>query len=117
VLAFLDRCRADGALVGGLAASTKFNTVLQYYGLGPEHIAAISERNADKVGRTTVTGIPIVSEEAFRELRPDYAVIGAWQFRESIMRRETALLEAGTRFVTFTPALRVWGRDTLAEAA
>ena len=117
VVGFLERCQRRGVLVGGLAASTKFNTVLQYYGLGPEHITAIAERNPDKVGRVTVTGIPIVSEEDFRALAPEYAVIGAWQFRESIMQREAGLRDGGTRFVTCIPSMRIWNASREKTAA
>src|SRR5262245_3332950 len=70
VRVLLERLRAEGRSVYGMAASTKFNTLSQVYGIGPDLIEAIGERSPAKVGKYTVTGIPIVSEEPARS-RPD----------------------------------------------
>jgi len=54
----------EGKKVYWFGASTKSNTLLQYYGLSPSEITAIAEINPKKFGLYTVgTGIPIVSEE------------------------------------------------------
>lgn len=106
-LALLTGLRARGNTIGALGASTKFNTVLAYCGIGPELITCVGERSPEKVGRTTVTGIPIVSEEDARDFRPDYFVIGPWHFLGSITKREAAYLEAGGHFIVLFPYPRI----------
>lgn len=43
-------------------ASTKGNTILQTYGIGPDQIVAAIDKDPGKHGRFTLTGIPIVDE-------------------------------------------------------
>lgn len=74
-------------------ASTKGNTLLQYCGIGPESIRQAWERSPEKVGRQTITGIPIVSEETGRADPPAVLLAAIWQFRESILQREATYLE------------------------
>jgi hypothetical protein len=96
-----------GKTVYGIAASTKFNTYSQYVGIGPDLITAIGERSPHKWGKTTVTGIPIVSEDEMRAAQPDYLFTGAWQFADAFAEREAALLDRGTKLIAPLPALRV----------
>lgn len=106
----LTTLKAAGARVYGYAASTKCNTLLQYYGIGPDLITAFAERSPQKWGRTTATGIPIVSEDEMRAARPDYLFVGAWQFLEAFRARERDLLATGTKMIVPLPELRVWGQ-------
>ena len=109
IVALLRDLKADGQRVYGMAASTKFNTLSQVYGIGPDLIEAIGDRSPAKVGKYTVTGIPIVSEEEMRAARPDYLFVCAWGFADAFLERERALLEQGTRFIVPLPRLRVVG--------
>ena len=57
---------AEGEKVYVYGASTKGNTVLQYFGLDQTLITAAAERNPDKWGRVTVgSNIPIFSTARF----------------------------------------------------
>lgn len=111
----LRRLKAEGKRVCGIAASTKFNTLSQFYGIGPDLIESISERSPEKVGKTTVTGIPIVSEDEMRAARPDYLFTGAWQFAEAFAERERSLLEQGTKLIIPLPTLRIVGGGVVAD--
>lgn len=96
-----DRIRAavaDG-VVDLYGASTKGNTLLQFCGLGPNEIRQAWERSPEKWGRHTITGIPIVSEEAGRANPPDALFVGIWQFKDAIIKREAAYLHAGGRLI------------------
>jgi len=89
-------------------ASTKGNTLLQFYGLDHTLIEAAAERNPEKWGcRTPGTEIPIISEAESRELRPDYYFVLPWHFRDEFLRREETFLASGGRFVFPLPALEV----------
>jgi len=85
-------------------ASTKGNTLLQYFGLDRNVIQAAAERNPDKWGKVTVgTRIPIVSEEEARARRPDYFLVLPWHFIEEFQARELAYLREGGRFIVPMP--------------
>lgn len=101
-----------GQKVYGYGASTKGNTMLQYYGIGSDLVPAIADRNPDKWGKRTVTGIPIISEEQMREERPDYLLVLPFHFLGSFMARERAFLERGGRFIVPLPQLRTVGVES-----
>ena len=94
----------QGKKVFVYGASTKGNTVLQYFNLDGTLIAAAAERNADKWGRVTVgTHIPIVSEADARATKPDYFLVLPWHFLEEFMAREHDYLYSGGRFIVPFP--------------
>ena len=108
VLAFLADARRRGKLVHGYGASTKGNTLLQFFGITPGLLPAIAERNNEKFGcRTPGTGIPIISEEQSRALQPDYYFVLPWHFREAFLKRESEFLQRGGRFVFPLPTLDI----------
>ena len=85
-------------------ASTKGNTMLQYFGLDHSLIGAAAEKNPDKWGKVTVgTRIPIVSEEEARAARPDYFLVLPWHFVEEFKAREKDYLSSTGRFIVPLP--------------
>ncbi|HSV68216.1 MAG TPA: class I SAM-dependent methyltransferase [Mycobacteriales bacterium] len=87
---------ANGKVFHVYGASTKGNTILQYFGLDHRHFQLAADRNSDKWGlRTVLTNIPIVSEEVSRAARPDYYFVLPWHFRETFLTREQAFLGSG----------------------
>jgi NDP-4-keto-2,6-dideoxyhexose 3-C-methyltransferase len=103
----LTRDWPNGGPIYGLGASTKWNTLQQMWGIGPDLVSAIADRNPEKHGRFTVNGTPIISEERMREERPPTLLCCSWQFSDAFARRERTLLERGTRLVVPLPTLRV----------
>jgi NDP-4-keto-2,6-dideoxyhexose 3-C-methyltransferase len=104
VVGFVKSQVAKGKKVYVYGASTKGNTLLQYFGLDHTVITAAAERNADKWGKMTVgTHIPIVSEEAARAARPDYFLVLPWHFLEEFRQREKAYLLSGGKFIVPMP--------------
>jgi len=89
----------EGGTVSAYGASTKGNTLLQVLTLGPQEIACVADRSPEKHGRLTVTGIPIVSEEAWRQLVTPVTLVPIWQFRAGVIQRERAYLEKGGQFL------------------
>lgn len=98
-----------GKKVIGYGASTKGNTLLQYYGIDSSLISCIAERSVDKIGLYTVgTGIPIVSEDEVRKMKPDYLFVLPWQFINFMLKREKLLIESGSKFVVPLPELKIF---------
>jgi hypothetical protein len=104
VVSFIKEQVRRGKTVYVYGASTKGNTLLQYFGLDSSLITAAAERNPDKWGRLTVgTYIPIISEEEARLAKPDYFLVLPWHFIEEFKRREMEFLLSGGRFILPAP--------------
>ena len=97
--------------VYGYGASTKGNTLLQYFGLDHTVIHAIADRNPAKWGlRTVGTNIPIVSEDEARAQNPSHFFVLPWHFMREFEEREADFLNAGGKFIVPLPRFRVVGR-------
>jgi hypothetical protein len=104
VTEFVHRQVAAGRTVFVYGASTKGNTLLQYFGLDHTVIAAAAERNPQKWGKVTVgTRIPIISEEEARARKPDFFLMLPWHFLPEFQARERDYLRAGGRFIVPMP--------------
>ncbi len=89
-------------------ASTKGNTLLQFYGLTNKHIKSAAERNPDKWGLKTVgSGIPIVSEVEVRAQKPDYMLMLPWHFLKEFIDREQEYLKSGGHFIIPLPEFKI----------
>ena len=105
---FIRQMVAAGKSVWVYGASTKGNVILQWYGLDSSLITAAADRSPEKHGKYTVgTNIPIVSEEAFREAKPDFALVLPYAFREEFIAREREWREGGGRFIFPLPEFEV----------
>ena len=112
---FIKDAVARGKRVYGFGASTKGNTILQYFGLGPELVTAISDKSEEKWGKYTIgTMIPIVSEEEAHAMKPDYFLILPWAFTDTFVKLEADWLKGGGKFIVPFPEFRVIGREALA---
>lgn len=107
---FIKSEKAQGKKVYGYGASTKGNTLLQFYGLDHNYIDAIAERSPYKFGLKTVgTNIPIVSEQEMRDAKPDYLLILPWCFVSEFVQREREYLESGGKFIVPCPDFQILG--------
>lgn len=107
-LDFLKKEKTNGKKIHGYAASTKGNTTLQYYGINSELVEAIADRNPVKWGKYTVlSGIPVISEEDSRALKPDYYFVLAWHFLPEFIARERDFLDRGGKFIVPMPEFKI----------
>ena len=89
-------------------ASTKGNTLLQYYNLNSSLIPYAAERSPEKWGKYTVgTGIKIISEKLARQLNPDFFLVTPWGFINEFRKRERKWLKKGGKFILPFPKLRL----------
>jgi len=99
---------SKGKKIWGYGASTKGNTLLQFFGLDSSLIEGIAERSPYKYGLKTVgTMIPIYSEEKMREVNPDYLLILPWHFIDEFTEREKQYLLNGGKFIVPCPEFRI----------
>lgn len=105
---FIRKANQEGKSVWGYGASTKGNTLLQYFELDGEMIEAIAERNPDKYGLYTIgSNIPIKSEEEMRLAQPDYVLVMPWHFISEFVQRESEYLKNGGAFIVPCPKFEI----------
>jgi NDP-4-keto-2,6-dideoxyhexose 3-C-methyltransferase len=92
---FIESARKEGKETWVYGASTKGNCLLQYANLGESSLKYAVERNPQKIGKMTATGIPIISEETMRASPPAYLLVLPWHFRTEIVERESDFLTQG----------------------
>lgn len=98
----------QGKKVYVYGASTKGNTILQYYGLGRDLIQGAAEIHPEKIGKYTVgSNIPIVLEEDAKK-DADYFLVLPFAFREGFIKREEEWLKQGGRFIFCTPQFEIY---------
>jgi hypothetical protein len=103
-----------GKSIWGYGASTKGNTLLQWYGLNNKHIEYIAERSEQKYGLKTVgTEIPICSEKLMRDKQPDYLLILPWHFVTEFTKREKEYINNGGKFIVPCPKFLVYPDEGL----
>lgn len=107
---FIKKEKAKGKTIWGYGASTKGNTLLQWYGLDHRYIDGIAERSPAKYGlKTAGTNIPIYSEEKMRKTKPDYLLVLPWHFINEFRTREAEYLKRGGKFIVPCPKFEIIG--------
>ena len=107
---FIEEEVNNGKTVFVYGASTKGNTLLQYFGLDHRLISGASERQEQKFGLKTVgTDIPIYSEAEVREMNPDYMLVLPWHFINEFVEREQEYLKSGGKFIVPCPEFKIIG--------
>jgi NDP-4-keto-2,6-dideoxyhexose 3-C-methyltransferase len=107
---FIEKEVSRGKSVYGYGASTKGNTLLQYFGLNSSHITAIAEKSKYKFGLKTVgSDIPIISEDEMRRNNPDYLLVLPWHFIGFFVNREKEFLNNGGKFIVPCPKFEIIG--------
>jgi hypothetical protein len=110
-LFFIETEKKKGKKIWGYGASTKGNTLLQWFGLNEAHLEGIAERQSEKFRLKTVgSNIPIFSEEEMRKANPDYLLVLPWHFIENFVRREKEFLDRGGKFILPCPHFEIIGK-------
>jgi len=105
---FLKAEKQKGKSIIAYGASTKGNTLLQFYGIDNKLIEFVADRNPDKWGRITVgTNLKIISEEEARTHKPDYFLILPWHFISEFIQREEDFLNHGGKFLVPLPNFKI----------
>ncbi len=97
-LEYLQRCKREGKRVFGMGAPVKGNTMLNYFGVGPDLIEVLVEKNELRRGLYSPgMHIPIVIEKELTA-PPDVYYVLAWNFKKEILRNNQPLIERGVEF-------------------
>ena len=102
---------SEGKKIYGYGASTKGNTILQYYGLGEKEISGIAEISEEKFGKFTVgSDIPIIKESEAKK-DADYFLVLPYAFRDSFIKREEEWLKNGGKFIFALPSVEIYSHQ------
>jgi SAM-dependent methyltransferase len=97
-LAMLQQAKSKGRTVFGMGAPVKGNTLLNYFGIGPELIPCLLEKNTLRRNLFSPgMHIPVLMESEVAEI-PDIYYVLAWNFRNEILANNKALVDAGVEF-------------------
>lgn len=108
LLELLGSLKRAGERIVGYGASARGNTLLNYYGIGPEMLDYIVDRNALKHGLYTPgMNIPVYGVERLLEDMPPYVLVIAWNFAEEIVRQQAPYAARGGKFLLPIPEVRV----------
>ena len=106
-LDFLNYAKNQNKKVFIYGASTKGNTLMQYYGINNKLIKYAAERSPEKWGKYTIgSGIEIISEKKARELNPDYFFALPYGFINEFMKREKKWIKKGGVFLLPYPIFK-----------
>lgn len=112
LLDLLGKARAAGKSIAGFGAPTKSTTLTMHFGIGADILDFIVDENPLKQGMFTPgKQIPIERDDAIYVRRPDYLLILAWNFAESIMAKHTRYAREGGQFILPLPVPRLIPRD------
>jgi len=112
VVDFVRSERAKGKIFHALGASTKGNTLLQYFGLTNEDVVLASEVSPDKLGLVMAgSNVPIVHQEESIAVQPDYYLVLPWHFLDFLVRRHYDYLGRGGKMLAPLPVPTLYGAE------
>lgn len=106
---FLIQAHHDGKTVAGYGAAAKGNTLLNYCGVGPDHMPFVVDLNPAKQN-TLLPGsrIPVLSVDEIKKQKPDFLFILPWNIKAEVVEQNAFIREWGGRFVVAIPELEVF---------
>lgn len=112
LVTLLNRLKIDGKRVVGYAATSKSTTVLNYCGIGSDLIEYICDTTPIKQGKFSPgMHIPIKSYEDFKNDKPDYAVLFAWNHAQEIFAKEKNFIAQGGKWIIFVPEVKILSKE------
>lgn len=108
LLELLNQLKQQKKSIAAYGASAKGSTLLNFFGLGREHLDFVADRSTYKQGRLTPgTHIPIVAPSALLEKLPDYTLLLTWNFADEILEQQKAYRDKGGKFIIPIPKVTV----------
>jgi SAM-dependent methyltransferase len=106
--ALVQKLKADGKTIAAYGASAKGCTLLNFCGLGRDHIDFVVDRNTHKQNLLTPgQHIPIFPAEELLNRQPDYALLLTWNFAEEILAQQKTYRDRGGKFIIPVPEVKV----------
>lgn len=96
-----------GQTIVAISAPAKGMTFLNFTGLRGPELAGISDATVQKQGRFAPgTGVVVKTDHELAALKPDYAIILAWNFAPEILQKIRPLYGPATKFLVAIPEVK-----------
>ena len=104
--------KMNGKTIIGFGAPAKATTLMYHFGLDCDLLDFIVDDSSLKQGLYTPgLHIPVLASSTLYSMRPDYVLILAWNFGESIMNNHSEYSKLGGRFIIPLPTLQIMNND------
>ncbi|MBX4187006.1 MAG: class I SAM-dependent methyltransferase [Candidatus Doudnabacteria bacterium] len=108
LVSLIKKLKQQNQTLVGYGASAKGTSLLQFCEIGPEYIDYIVDNAPSKQGKFTPgTHIPILKPEVLKKYVPTYVLLLAWNYANSIMKKENWLKKQGVKFIIPIPKVVV----------
>ncbi len=100
--------KRENKKIAGYGAPGKGNTLLNYFQIDNKILDFIVDDSSLKQKLYTPgTHIPIFSSDKLKEDKPDYLLLLAWNYADSILRKEQKLRDQGVKFIIPVPKFKI----------
>jgi len=104
----LSEIKKAGHTIGAYGAPAKATTLMYHFGLGKEEIDFIVDDSPLKQNSYSPgLHVPVVGSDAIAERKPDYLVILAWNFADSIIEKGARFRASGGKYIIPLPEVKV----------
>tara|TARA_Y100001958_G_C21226905_1_gene552400 strand:+ start:940 stop:2187 length:1248 start_codon:yes stop_codon:yes gene_type:complete len=105
----LEKIKKQNKTIHIYGASTKGNTILQWYDIDNSNIKYAADRNKEKWGAHTIgSKINIISEKKSKSMKPDYYLVLPWHFKKEFLKREKKFLHSGRKMIFPLPNIKIY---------
>lgn len=102
------KLKKENKRIVGYGAAAKGNTLLNYFQIDNKILDFIVDDSPLKQGLYTPgTCIPIYSPDKLKGDQPDYLLLLAWNYAESILKKEQKLRDEGVKFIIPVPEVKI----------
>lgn len=108
LVSILHNIKQTGKKVLSYGATSKSTTVFNYCGIDSSLIECVSDTSDTKIGKLTPgSHIPIKNIKDVNLYDYDYIFLGAWNFKDYILKNEKKWYESGGRMITHVPKVTI----------
>ena len=108
LLEILHTLKSEGKKIAAFGAPAKATTLMYQFGLNKDVIDYIIDDSPLKQGLYSPgLHIPVLSSEHLKNQNPDYLLLLAWNFADSIVEKNKEFLESGGHFIVPLPQIQI----------
>tara|TARA_B100000989_G_scaffold246712_1_gene193909 strand:+ start:3214 stop:4464 length:1251 start_codon:yes stop_codon:yes gene_type:complete len=108
LLELLRSIKSEGKTIAGFGAPAKATTLMYQFGIDKNYVDFIVDDSPLKQGLYSPgLKIPVLTSDAIKLNKPDYLIILAWNFSESIIKKNNDFIKGGGKFIVPLPKLSI----------
>ena len=108
LLKLIKNIKNENKSIAGYGAAAKTTTLLNYFGINNKLLNFVVDDNKLKQGRYTPgTHIPIFDSEKIYIKKPDFVILLAWNYSNSIIKKHKKFLKIGGKFIVPFPKIKI----------